>query len=133
MILTNRQITEAYMGGDILIDPFDQTQVQGATYDLRVGEKGATTSTKKIVDIKADGYLLLQPGDFGVVTILEEIRLGPMLRCAIWPSFQVRAQRIDRHNRASDRSRLSWSVDYWRHEPHAKAGVSTLQRRFRLD
>jgi dCTP deaminase len=76
MILTHDQIVAAYKTGDILIEPFDSEQVQGASYDLRVGDKGATTSTKKVVNIKSDGYLLLEPGDFAVVTVLEEIRLG---------------------------------------------------------
>lgn len=77
MILTDSQIIEAYKKGDIVIDPFDENQVQAATYDLRVGAQGATTSTKKIVNLKETGYLSLQPGDFGVVTCLEIVRLGP--------------------------------------------------------
>lgn len=77
MILNNKQIEEAYREGDILINPFDERQVQAASYDFRVGEQGATTSSKKIVNIKQNGYMLLQPGDFGVITVLEEIRLGP--------------------------------------------------------
>lgn len=77
MILTDKQIVEAYQAGDVLIDPFDQNQVQPASYDFRVGNKGATTSSKKVIDIEEIGYLLLQPGDFGVVTIFEELRLGP--------------------------------------------------------
>ncbi|MDI6776393.1 MAG: dCTP deaminase [Syntrophales bacterium] len=77
MILNNKQIEEAYQKGDILINPFDESQVQAATYDFRVGDQGATTSTKKIVNIREAGYLLLQPGDFGVITVLEEVRLGP--------------------------------------------------------
>ena len=77
MILTNSQIVEAYKKGDIVIDPFDDKQVQAATYDLRVGPQGATTSSKKIVNLKEAGYLSLQPGDFGVVTCFESIRLGP--------------------------------------------------------
>lgn len=76
MILTAQQITEAYRRSDILIDPFDEEQVQAATYDLRVGDQGATTSSKKLVNIRETGYLLIQPGDFGVMTVLEEIRLG---------------------------------------------------------
>lgn len=77
MILTNRQIEEAYRKGDILINPFEPGQVQAATYDFRVGAQGATTSSKKLVDIKSNGFILLQPGDFAVVTVLEELRLGP--------------------------------------------------------
>jgi dCTP deaminase len=77
MILTNKQIEEAYRKGDILINPFEENQIQAASYDFRVGEKGATTSTKKLVNIREAGYLMLQPGDFGVVVVLEEIRLNP--------------------------------------------------------
>lgn len=77
MILNNRQIEEAYKKGDIVIDPFSESQIQAATYDLRVGKQGATTSAKKVVNIADMGYLLLQPGDFGVITSLEDLRLGP--------------------------------------------------------
>src|SRR5713226_9063576 len=75
MILTDRQIRAANSENLIRIEPFEDSQVQAATYDLRVGAQGATTSSKKLIDIRADGYILLQPGDFGVVTVLEEIRL----------------------------------------------------------
>lgn len=76
MILTDRQILETYKKGDIIIEPFDESQIQAATYDLRVGEQGATTSTKKRVNIKEIGYLVISPGDFGVITVLEKIELG---------------------------------------------------------
>lgn len=76
MILNNKQIEEACRKGDILIEPFDADQVQAATYDFRVGAQGATTSSKKLVDIKSNGFILLQPGDFGIITVMEELRLG---------------------------------------------------------
>ena len=66
MILIDQQIRETCKKGDIFIEPFSDKQVQPATYDLRVGNQGATTSTKKIVDIKEKGYISLEPGDFGV-------------------------------------------------------------------
>lgn len=76
MILTDRQIRAAQESREISIDPFDDNQVQSATYDLRVGEQGATTSTKELINIKRDGYVSLAPGDFGVITVLEKIELG---------------------------------------------------------
>lgn len=76
MILSDRQITEAQENGDITITPFNSKQVQPASYDLRVGDQGITTSLKKKVDISKDGYLLVQPGDFAVIIIHEEIKLG---------------------------------------------------------
>jgi len=77
MILTAQQIEEAHLARDIIIDPFEQDQVQASSYDLRVGAQGATTTAKKLVNIEQEGYLLLQPGDFAVVTVLEELTLGP--------------------------------------------------------
>jgi dCTP deaminase len=77
MILTHQQIIEAYRKAEIVIEPFEEAQVQGATYDLRIGEQGATTTSKKVVNIKEHGFLTVQPGDFAVVTALEIIRLGP--------------------------------------------------------
>ena len=77
MILTDRQIREACEADEITIDPFDDGQVQATTYDLRVGGQGATTSTKKLIDIKKEGYLSIAPGDFGVVMVFEKIALGP--------------------------------------------------------
>ena len=47
--------------------------------DVRVGAQGATTSTKKLHDLVAAGYLAIEPADFAVVTIHEEIGLGPQL------------------------------------------------------
>ena len=76
MILNAQQIRKAHIAGDILIEPFEEAQVQAATYDLRVGRQGATTTTKKLVDLKTAGYILIAPGDFAIVSVLEEIRLG---------------------------------------------------------
>lgn len=76
MILVDRQIREAVEKGEIVIKPFEESQLQAASYDLRVGLQGATTSTKKIVSIDREGYLLLKPGDFAIVTVLEEIKFN---------------------------------------------------------
>lgn len=77
MILTNDQLIAAYKNGDVVIDPFDEEQVQAASYDLRVGEQGATTSSKRLVNIREHGFIVLRPGDFAVVTTHEVLRLGP--------------------------------------------------------
>lgn len=77
MILNHQDIIKTQNDGGIAIAPFEEKQVQSATYDLRVGKQGATTSTKKLIDIQDVGYITLEPGDFGVVIVLEEIRLGP--------------------------------------------------------
>lgn len=75
MILNDDQIKDALAKGAIVIEPCDEEQVQGASYDLGVGPQGVTASGKKLVDIEKAGYLLLEPGDVGVVTTLEVVRL----------------------------------------------------------
>ncbi len=50
--------------------------ILGLANDLRVGEYGITTGSKKKVNIRENGYLLLDPGDFGVVSVLEILKLG---------------------------------------------------------
>jgi len=77
MILTHDQIIDAQKAGGIVIEPFDEKQIQAASYDLRVGPQGVTTSTKKIVNLERAGFVLLEPGDFGIVTCFESIKLGP--------------------------------------------------------
>jgi len=83
MILPAQQIVSHYKKGDIVIAPFDEEQVQAASYDLRVGEQGATTTAKKLINIKETGYLALQPGDFAILVTLEELRLGPQFSARI--------------------------------------------------
>ena len=77
MILAYQQIIEAHRKGEIMLDLFDENQVEAATYDLRVGNQAATTSGGKIIDVKEVGYVTLKAGDFAVITTLEEIRLDP--------------------------------------------------------
>lgn len=75
MILTDNKIREAVKKEDIFIEPFEEKQLQPATYDLRMGEQGATTSTKKIINVRETGFLLLKPGDFAIITVFEKLHL----------------------------------------------------------
>ena len=77
MILTDRQIRQAIETRNIIINDFEERQIQPATYDLRIGGQGVTTSGKELVDIKKKGYLTLEPGDFAVIITLEKIEIGP--------------------------------------------------------
>ena len=81
MILTDEEIKAALDVGDIEIAPpgesYDKRQIQPASIDLRVGNEGATTKNKKRVSIQEEGLIILDPGDFGVICILENIKFGP--------------------------------------------------------
>jgi len=81
MILTDTDIKAALEAGEIAIappgQPYDEGQIQPASIDLRVGDEGATTKHKQRVDIAQRGLIILEPGDFGVICILEHIKFGP--------------------------------------------------------
>ena len=74
MILNREQIIESLQKGLISIEPWDEARVQGASYDLRIGPQGATTTGKRIIDIEAEGYMRLEPGDMALISSLEILK-----------------------------------------------------------
>jgi dCTP deaminase len=75
MILTDVLIREAVQAGQIVLEPFDANQIQGATYDLRVGSQAVTTSSKEVRNLEEKGFVTFEAGDFGFVTTMEIIKL----------------------------------------------------------
>ena len=75
MILTDAQIKDAVQSGELKIDGFDPGKLQPASYDLTVGPQGFATSTRKIVNLKETGLLILKAGDYGLVTTAESLEL----------------------------------------------------------
>lgn len=81
VILTDADIRAALAAGEIEVAPpdeqFDERQIQPASIDLRVGDEGATTKHRARINIKERGLITVAPGDFAVICILENIKLGP--------------------------------------------------------
>ncbi len=71
MILADTLIKQTVNDGKIKIEGYDEEKVQPASYDLRVGDQGITTSSGTIIDIKKAGFLELAPGDFGTILVYE--------------------------------------------------------------
>lgn len=65
MILTDVDIRAALASGDIQVAPpgeqFDDTQIQPASIDLRIGDEGATTRGKVKLNIRERGLITLEP------------------------------------------------------------------------
>ena len=81
MILTDEQIITACTQerDGILIEPFEQRQVQPAFYDLRVGKQAAVSSEEKLIDLASAGFVQVRPGDFVIVTTYEKLSLDASL------------------------------------------------------
>lgn len=86
MILSDKTIKELIKKGDIVIDPFDEHNLQPASYDLHMGSKIMSMDRSKatFIDIKSPvkqemitydlgdgGAFVLQPGDFILANIVE--------------------------------------------------------------
>ena len=97
MILTRDKILEAVRAGEIAIDPFDETSLDAASYDLtlyhqiRVFLEGLNEidleemardphlllSITRIVNIPAGDYYLLKPGELVLGMTVEKLTLAP--------------------------------------------------------
>lgn len=75
MILTDAEIKAAVESGELVIDGFEEDNLQPASYDLTVGPQGFSTSAKKLVNVQEAGYLLLKAGDYGLITTAEKLEL----------------------------------------------------------
>ncbi len=75
MLLNDAQIKEAVEKDNIKIDPFDENCVEPATYDLKVGAEGLTAEGREKIDIEEKGLMILEAGDFGVITSLEKVEM----------------------------------------------------------
>lgn len=75
MILTDQQIKEAVGKGELGIGDFSEDCVEPASYDIRVGEFAYTSTTRSMINLAEKGLVILEPGDFGVILTLEEIRM----------------------------------------------------------
>ena len=96
MILTKNKILEAVRSGEIRIDPFDESALDAASYDMtlhgqiRVFIEGlneidladmaqdahALMAITRIVNIPADSYYLLKPGELVLGMTVEKLTLA---------------------------------------------------------
>lgn len=75
MILSGVEIKAAVESGELLIEGFDESNLQPASYDMTVGPEGFSTSSKRIVRVSDTGMLLLKAGDFGLAVTEEILKL----------------------------------------------------------
>jgi dCTP deaminase len=87
MVLSDKQIKEKVQKGEIQIDPFDEGDLQPASYDLHLSSqfKVYRPHTSEVIDpkigvegmmeeiiIKAPDYFVLHPGSFALALIEEK-------------------------------------------------------------
>jgi len=79
MILADHQIKDHYLNKKLSIEPFEEDQLQPASYDFRVGGEAVTTSSNGVIHLTKGDFVTLKPGDFGIFITHEVIKLGPQI------------------------------------------------------
>jgi len=77
MLLSDQQIREEIEAGTFTIEPFEDACLQPASYDLRIGRKAFTSSSRELVNLEEKGIVQIEPGEFAVVETLERVAMGP--------------------------------------------------------
>jgi len=75
MMMSDEQILAAVKNGEIVLDPFDPSKVQPASYDARVGTWAFSSSSKERVNLSQKGVLIVEPGEFAVLEPRERVQL----------------------------------------------------------
>jgi len=78
-MLTDAEIRTAISDGLMGIDPLDDALLLGASYDMRVGAEAYVSGSDEVVDISNKGLVIVDPGEFAMITTLERIRCGPQV------------------------------------------------------
>lgn len=91
-MFSDQEILRAMKQGKLVIDPFDEDNLQPASYDVHLGSVFRTFRTGIVIDpmreqpeiterleIKSDEFLLLKPGEFILGAVTERIALNSFL------------------------------------------------------
>jgi dCTP deaminase len=75
MMMTDHEIRAAVKNGEIVLAPFDDSKVEPASYDARVGTSAFSSSSRERIDLSARGVLIVEPGEFAVLECKERVEL----------------------------------------------------------
>ncbi len=75
-MMTDHEIRAAVQNGEIILNPFDDSKVEPASYDARVGMWAFSSSSRERIDLGARGVLIVEPGEFAVLECRERVELN---------------------------------------------------------
>ena len=74
MLLSDVEIRDAMKKKKLIIDPFNEPNLQPASYDLRVGKRALVSGMENEIDLESRRSFTLKAGDFALMTTLESAR-----------------------------------------------------------
>ena len=76
MTMSDKDIKDALNNKELEIKNFSEDSLQPASYDFRVGREGISSNIDKIINIEEDGFIIIEIGEFAVITTLEIFKLS---------------------------------------------------------
>lgn len=76
MIMTDKEIRDAMRTGDLEIEYFDDTNLQAASYDGRIGNRALIGGKDAEIDVERSRSITIQPGDFVLLITKEKLKLS---------------------------------------------------------
>lgn len=75
-MLADQEIRREIGAGELIIAPFEESSLQPASYDFRIGRAAFVSSAKEKIDVSQKGLIVIEPGDFAVLETLERVEVG---------------------------------------------------------
>lgn len=87
---TDVEIRAAIAAEDLAIEPLDQSCLESASYDCRVGMEAFVSGTDEKIDVANKGLVIIDPGEFAVLVTRERVHCGPQIAaqlglCSLYP------------------------------------------------
>lgn len=76
-MLTGSEIREAVKAGGLGISPFEESCLQSASYDCRVGDQAFLSGTDEMLDVANKGLVIVEPGEYAVLATRETVTCSP--------------------------------------------------------
>lgn len=83
MLMTDTEILGEIKSGNITLKPFNQTRLQGASYDLSVGKEALVSNNDNKVILSESMSLRLEAGDFALIMSHEYVKMPLDVACSI--------------------------------------------------
>ncbi len=83
MLMTDKEISKEIESKKIVITPFNETRLQGASYDLAVGKEALVSNDDNKVVLSESQSLHLNAGDFALIISDEYVKMPLDVACSI--------------------------------------------------
>jgi len=70
-MMTDQEIRDAIAKQEIVLNPLDESKIEPASYDARVGIWAFASSLREKLNLGEKGMLIVEPGEFAVLECRE--------------------------------------------------------------